>query len=280
MVIVQGDTTSALGAAISGFHHKVPVAHIEAGLRTKNKYSPFPEEMNRVIIDEISDLLFPPTEKAALNIMDNSSKVIRVTGNTVVDALEIIRERLNFQYTSIKLRRMGIIPKTPIVLLTVHRRENFDRVDHICKAVIKLIEAHPKIIFMWPLHPNPVIKEAVMNNGIMENKRVFTTIPHRYEAFLKLINDSVTLILTDSGGIQEEAPSFHIPVLVLRNETERPEVIEAGAAKLVGTKKDRIFEETLRLLENPEIYKKMANVKNPYGDGKAAQRIISKIIEY
>ena len=285
VVFVQGDTTTTLAAAQAAYYLKIPVAHIEAGLRTKNKYSPFPEEINRRLTSVISDFHFAPTERAKRNLIAEGfeSSSIYVTGNTVIDALEWVLEKhknavLNQRWVEWFLSNYDISLSNhkKIILVTGHRRESFGKgFEMICKALKTLAGNNPDIQIVYTVHLNPNIQEPVYTIlGNVDN--IYLIPPIGYEPFVVLMNHC-HLILTDSGGIQEEAPTLGKPLLVMRETSERPEGIEAGSAKLVGTDAERIVEETQTLLNDEFKYNRMSEVKNPYGDGKASERIIKTI---
>jgi UDP-N-acetylglucosamine 2-epimerase (non-hydrolysing) len=271
LVLVQGDTTTTFTAALAAYYLKIKVGHVEAGLRTLDKYNPFPEELNRRLVGHIADLHFAPTKRAKENLLSEGipESSIFVTGNTVVDALFMILARTTSEdYLPKALSQ----PDRKLILVTAHRRESFgEGIANICLALKEIVKRVPDVEIVYPVHLNPNVREPVyrMLGGV---ERVHLIEPLDYIPFVHLMKASY-LILTDSGGIQEEAPSLGKPVLVLRNITERPEAVEAGAAKLVGTDPQRIVVETLRLLQDPSEYSKMANVPNPFGDGKAALRI-------
>ena len=279
-ILVQGDTTTVMTAAIAGFYHRIRIGHIEAGLRTGDKYSPYPEEFNRRIADQISDLHFAPTERTRDNLLREgfSPETVHVTGNTVIDALLTIVDR-DEPEVSAKWDRL-LIPDRRLIIVTAHRRENFgEPFEQICQALLDLAKKYASSIqIVYPVHPNPNVKERAYSvlSG-MDN--IILTEPLDYLPFVHLLNKAY-LILTDSGGIQEEAPSLGLPVLVLRESTERPEGVEAGTLKIVGTDRRRIVEEASRLLDDPIAYEKMAAIDNPYGDGRAGQRIVELICHY
>ncbi|OQO72583.1 UDP-N-acetylglucosamine 2-epimerase [Enterococcus faecalis] len=276
IVLVHGDTTTTFAASLSAFYHKIPIGHVEAGLRTWDKYSPFPEEMNRQLTDCLSDFYFAPTAKSKLNLIkeNHSEKQIFVTGNTVIDALNYsVRE----EFYHPVLRKLNIQSK--IILLTMHRRENQGQpMMHVFQAITQLIKKHKDIEVIFPVHLSPKVQNMAKQylKGI---ERVHMVEPLNVIEFHNIIARSY-LILTDSGGVQEEAPSLNKPVLILRNETERPEGIETGALKLVGTDPKVIIKEVEILLTNKKVYDKMANAKNPYGDGKASYRILKILKQY
>ena len=270
VVLVHGDTTTSMAAALSAFYAKVPVGHVEAGLRTFDKYYPFPEEINRVFTDSLCTYYFAPTHKSAENLKKSLVKEENIykTGNTVIDAL--LYTVKNHQE---EVKGLNLNPDLKTILLTSHRRENFgEPIKNICKAILEIVENNKNIEVVYPVHPNPNVKEPVYE--LLDNKeRIHLIKPLEYAQFCTLMKKS-HLILTDSGGVQEEAPSLGKPVLVLRNTTERPEAIEYGTVKLVGTDKDNIVKNVQLLLDNKEEYKKMSEAINPYGDGLASERIV------
>ncbi|MGC8652647.1 MAG: non-hydrolyzing UDP-N-acetylglucosamine 2-epimerase [Candidatus Kryptoniota bacterium] len=282
IVIVQGDTTTTFAGSLSAFYGKVPVGHLEAGLRTGNKYAPFPEEINRRVTSVIADIHFAPTEWAKENLLKENVPADRifVTGNTVIDALLYVVEKIraNDLYRESLLFR-GIDFSKRIVLITGHRRENFGQgFQNICEAIKSLSEEFPQVEFVYPVHLNPNVRKPV--NDILKGLfNVHLIEPLDYEPFVYLMDKSY-LILTDSGGVQEEAPSLGKPVLVMRDATERPEAVTAGTVKLVGTDTQRIIGTTRELLLNEETYSMMSRAHNPYGDGKASERIVSIIKEF
>ncbi|MGA1823471.1 MAG: non-hydrolyzing UDP-N-acetylglucosamine 2-epimerase [bacterium] len=288
IVFVQGDTTTTFAAAQAAFYLKIPVAHIEAGLRTKNRFSPFPEEINRRLTSTMVDFHFAPTECAKRNLIaegfDESS--ISVTGNTVIDALRFVlnehdRASVSEKWNQWFLSEYNISLSNHVrtILVTGHRRESFgEGFKRICKALSLLARNNHNIQFIYPVHLNPNVQEPVYAIlGDVNNIHLIP--PLDYEAFVFLMSHS-TIILTDSGGIQEEAPTIGVPVLVMRDTSERTEGIEAGSARLVGTDVDTIVAETQRLLNNNDEYKRISNVTNPYGDGKASKRIATIISEH
>lgn len=274
IVLVHGDTTTTLAASLSAFYAKIPVGHVEAGLRTFNKMYPFPEEINRVVADAVSSFYFAPTQRSFDNIMRENSerKNVYLTGNTVIDALLYTVNNHPSDMEGIDLDE-----NLRTVLLTSHRRENFgEPLKNICFAVKTLIEKNPDIQVVYPVHLNPNVRNVVFAE-LGNIDRVKLIDPLDYAPFATLMKKSY-LILTDSGGVQEEAPSLGKPVLVLRNETERPEAVSAGTVKLVGTDIDRIISTAQELLDSEEKYRQMSAAINPYGDGLAAKRTIDAII--
>lgn len=277
MVLVQGDTSTTFVGSLAAFYHKIPVGHIEAGLRTDDKYRPFPEEVNRRLTSSLADVHFAPTQTARQALLSENVPEERIflTGNTVIDALlATVKKRSRFRDPFLeKLTRECRRAKKPIVLITCHRRENWgEPMRQVCGAIKKLSDRYRDVIFVFPVHLNPVVREVVFPIlGGLHN--VVLIEPLEYESFVNLMNQS-HFILTDSGGVQEEAPSLGKPVLVLREVTERPEAVEAGTVKLIGLEERRIFTEASHLLDSPATYQKMATATNPYGDGKAAWRIV------
>lgn len=288
LVFIQGDTTTTFAAAQAAFYLKIPVAHIEAGLRTKNRYSPFPEEINRRLTSVMSDFHFAPTEGAKRNLIEEGfeESSIYVTGNTVIDALlivirsqksEVRRKSLEKHFQERwNLTLHNDSGNSKLILVTGHRRESFgEGFERICKALRKLVENNHDIQIVYPVHLNPNVQEPVYSIlGDMDNIHLIP--PLDYEPFVFLMSQS-DLILTDSGGIQEEAPTLGVPVLVMRDTSERPEGIEAGSAKLVGTDTEKIVTETQKLLNNKTEYNCMSEAINPYGDGLASKRILDVI---
>jgi len=285
LVLVHGDTTTTMAASLAAFYQKIAVGHVEAGLRTYNIYSPWPEELNRQITSNIAQYHFAPTANAKTNLIKENippEKII-ITGNTVIDALNIILEKIKqdhcFEQRIIQnlTERGYTISNRKFILITGHRRENFGQgFRNICLALRRLAETNPEIDLVYPIHLNPNVRKPAQE--LLSNlNNVYLINPLEYDEFVYLMSRSY-LILTDSGGIQEEAPSLGRPVLVMRDTTERPEAIAAGTVKLVGTDPEIIIGETQRLLDDPGEYQRMAMASNPYGDGKAAKRIIRFLI--
>lgn len=291
VVLVHGDTTTSTASALAAFYQQIPVGHIEAGLRTHNIYSPWPEEMNRLITGRIATYHFSPTPLSRQNLLAEGIKeeAITVTGNTVIDALYWVVEKIkNNKVLSVEL---GSFLKTAgydvnrlndnrrLVLITGHRRENFgDGFIHMCLAIKTLVEKYPQVDFVYPMHLNPNVRKPIHEVfGETTADNMFFIEPLEYLSFVYLMEKS-TLVLTDSGGIQEEAPGLGKPVLVMRDTTERPEALEAGTVKLVGTDYNKIVSEVSALLDNQEYYDRMSKAVNPYGDGKACERIVQNLI--
>lgn len=276
MVLVQGDTTTALIGALAAFYKKIPVGHVEAGLRTDSLYNPFPEEMNRRLIGQLAQLHFAPTEKARDNLLREGIKsdLVHVTGNTVIDAIKwVTTQDLPFQ--NHKLANLDTTGKR-VVLVTTHRRENVGRgMKSIFETINRLSSEYSDLIFIYPVHLNPAIQKLA-KEAFGKNESIVMLEPLEYPDLAKVIQKSY-LVMTDSGGIQEEAPAFGKPVLVLRDTTERQEGVDAGTAKLVGTDNDKIYSEAKKLLTDDGAYKEMANAVNPYGDGTAAKKIVDII---
>ena len=277
IVLVHGDTTTTFAGALASYYHQISVGHVEAGLRTYNKYSPFPEEMNRKLTGSIADLHFAPTATSQHNLLSEAvdAEKIFVTGNTVIDALHKTVDD-DFQFEDEMLQRIDFKNKR-IVLVTTHRRENLgEPMRHVYQALRRLIDEFEDVEIVFPVHKNPKVREVV-NQELGGLAKVHLVDPLDYEPFANLMHRS-HLILTDSGGVQEEAPALGKPVLVLRDTTERPEAVEAGTVKLIGTDKDVVYREAKELLTNQEEYSRMSEACNPYGDGKASQRIIQAIL--
>lgn len=277
IVLVHGDTTTTFAGALAAYYHQTAVGHVEAGLRTHNKYSPFPEEMNRRLTGCIADLNFAPTSTSEANLLAENvpPESIFVTGNTVIDALHhTVRDDFDFQEKSLK---DVDFQNKRIILVTTHRRENLgEPMRHVYKALKQLTEEFDDVEVVFPVHKNPKVREVV-NEELGGLAKVHLIDPLDYEPFANLMHKA-HLILTDSGGVQEEAPALGKPVLVLRDTTERPEAVDAGTVKLIGTDRERVYEEAKKLLTDEAEYSCMAESVNPYGDGKAAARIIQAIL--
>lgn len=272
VVLAQGDTTTTFVAALAAFYHKIPFGHVEAGLRTYDKYQPFPEEMNRRLTAPIAEFHFAPTETARENLRREGIPDARiwVTGNTGIDAVQWVAEQ-SLQSDDPALQR-ALAHSGRVLLLTTHRRENWGKpMGAIARAVHDLLERFDDLLLLAPMHRNPIVRQSLLPI-LGDHPRAALTEPLDYAPFVHAMRRA-DVILTDSGGVQEEAPAFGKPILVLRETTERPEGVAAGAAKLVGTDRTRIVQEATRLLTNPDAYAQMARAVNPYGDGRAAQRI-------
>lgn len=267
-VLVQGDTTTVMTASLVSFYHHIPVGHVEAGLRTHDMQNPFPEEMNRVLTGRLARWHFAPTQSSADNLLKEglAADSVFLTGNTVIDALFDARNHAS------KVAR-SIAPGRRMMLVTTHRRENFgEPLKHICNAVLELLEKNQDLEVLFPVHPNPNVS-SVVRAQFDKHPRVELCAPLDYLSFIAAM-EAATIILSDSGGVQEEAPALGKPVLVMREETERPEAVTFGVAELVGTDTQRIVERVQRLLSDPAAYADMARGASPYGDGKAAARIV------
>jgi len=275
-VLTQGDTTTAMVGALAAFYHRINVGHVEAGLRTWDKYQPFPEEINRKIADAVCDLHFAPTTQSRDNLLREgvSESSIVVTGNTVIDALLDVAER-DYDWSASEL---AAVPRDKqLILVTAHRRENFGQpLEEICKALKEIAARFSDVHLVYPVHLNPNVQKVVQAE-LSSVANITLLAPLDYLPLVQLMKAS-SIVLTDSGGLQEEAPGLGKPVLVLREVTERPEGVEAGTVKLVGTDKDRIVRETARLLEDAQEYERMAHAVNPYGDGHASQRIVESLL--
>ena len=273
LVLVHGDTTTTFAGALASYYSQTAVGHVEAGLRTGDIYSPFPEEMNRKLTGAIASFHFAPTETAKANLLREGvdPEKIYVTGNTVIDAL-MKTVRSDYEFDDEKLRQIDF-EHHRVILLTTHRRENLgEPMRHIYKALRSVVQETPDAEIVFPVHRNPLVRQVV-NEELAGVDRIHLIEPLDYEPFANLMSRSY-LVLTDSGGIQEEAPSLGKPVLVLRNTTERPEAVKAGTVSLIGTNVDVIYETTRRLLTDKKAYEAMSNAVNPYGDGRASERIV------
>jgi len=293
VVLVHGDTTTCTAAALAAFYQQIPVGHVEAGLRTHNIYSPWPEEMNRQITGRIATYDFAPTPLSRENLLNEgvADAKITVTGNTVIDALHIVVDKIKADKAldaslAEELKSMGydisrLADGRKLVLITGHRRENFgEGFINMCKAIKQLTVFYPEVDFVYPMHLNPNVRKPiheVFGEDLTNLGNMFFIEPLEYLSFVYLMEKS-HLVLTDSGGIQEEAPGLGKPVLVMRDTTERPEAVTAGTVKLVGTDYDKIVGETQKLLEDAAYYEKMSKAVNPYGDGKACKRVVERLI--
>jgi UDP-N-acetylglucosamine 2-epimerase (non-hydrolysing) len=278
LIFIQGDTTSAMIGALAGYYKQIPIAHLEAGLRSGNKYSPYPEEVNRIIIGHIADYHFAPTNKAIENLKkEGIEKNVYMVGNTVIDALHLGLKIINNIYTTKYEEYFSFLDFSKrIILITGHRRESFGSgFECICQAIAKIAREYLDVQFVYPVHLNPHVREPT--NRILKGlPNIFLIDPLEYPYLIWLMEKSF-FVLTDSGGIQEEAPALGKPVLVMREVTERQEGIEAGTAKLVGTDFNRLVEAISELLENDSVYLQMANAVNPYGDGNSSMKIVEII---
>lgn len=278
IVLVHGDTSTSFVAALAAFYQKIPVGHVEAGLRTFDKFSPFPEEMNRCLTGRIATLHFAPTENNKKNLEnENIKEEVYVTGNTVIDAFSTTVKK-DYEYKDEDLKKIDFTGKR-CILMTAHRRENLgEPLRNICNAVKRIIMEYPDIEVVYPVHMNPAVRETAQEI-LGELDRVHLIHPLDVEDMHNLMARSF-LVMTDSGGLQEEAPACGVPVLVLRTETERPEAVDAGTVKVVGVEEEAIFENAKTLLTNAEEYEKMAKAVNPYGDGHASERIAKILVEW
>lgn len=290
IVFVHGDTTTSTATALAAFYQQIPVAHVEAGLRTNNIYSPWPEEMNRQITSRISTYNLSPTEGSKFNLLQENIKAenILVTGNTVIDALQWVTNKIgkSFEMKQLLTNELSnsgydvnrLSSDKKLILITGHRRENFGTgFQNICKAIKNLANSYPTVDFVYPMHLNPNVRKPVLEILGVNSKNIFLIEPLDYLPFVFLMSKSY-LLLTDSGGIQEEAPGLGKPVLVMRDTTERPEAVEAGTVLLVGTNTTKIENSVSELLENEYLYSIMSKAQNPYGDGFASKRIVEYFI--
>ena len=278
VVLAQGDTTTVLAGALAAFYERIPLGHVEAGLRTGDFNAPWPEEMNRCLADRIATWCFAPTDRARDNLLAEGVDASRVsvTGNTVIDALLWVREKVSEHTPELPAAVVDVVGRTRTILVTAHRRESFgEGFERICRALLRIVERFDDVAVIYPVHLNPNVREPV-NRLLDGHDRIRLVEPMDYEAFVWLM-DHAQVVLTDSGGVQEEAPSLGKPVLVMRDVTERPEGVAAGTARLVGTDVDRICEEVSALLEDASEYDRRAQIANPYGDGCAAERIVERL---
>ncbi len=279
IVLVHGDTTTTFAGALAAFYNKVKIGHVEAGLRTYNKHEPFPEEMNRVLTTSLADLHFAPTSRARDNLLKEGIKedTIFVTGNTAIDALKLTLDDSHVFDETI-LNSIDF-EKNRVITVTAHRRENLgDHLKQICLAILHIVENYEDVEVVYPVHMNPVVRETV-NSILGSHSRIHLIEPINIKDMHNLLNKSY-MVMTDSGGLQEEVPSMGKPVLVLRNVTERPEGVEAGTLKLAGTSKDAIFSLAKELLDSKEAYHEMAKATNPFGDGEASKRIVEIVLAF
>ncbi len=287
MVLVQGDTTSVLTGALVAFYHRIPVGHVEAGLRTGDIYSPFPEEVNRRLVSPLASLHFAPTELSRQRLLAEGvdGGTIHVTGNTVIDALRLELDRQSTADVMVSIDDRIADHLGPdwrsrrFVLVTGHRRENFGQgFENICDALVQLAERFPERDFVYPVHLNPNVLEPV-NQRLSNISNIRLIEPLAYDAFVALMS-TCEMVLTDSGGVQEEAPSLGKPVLVMRENTERPEGVEAGTVRLVGANREAIVSGVAELLTDVDLYQRMSEAQNPYGDGHAAERVVRAVAEF
>lgn len=276
LVLVHGDTTTSASAALAAFYQQIPVGHVEAGLRTYDIYSPYPEEMNRKIISQIAALYFAPTENNRCNLeKENIRNNVYITGNTVIDAFQYTVKK-DYEFKNPLLKKIDF-NRSKFVVMTAHRRENIgEPLKNICNAVKHLIEDHPEIEVIYPVHLNPAVRETVFQI-LGQVNRVHLIDPVDVEDMHNIISRSY-LVMTDSGGLQEEAPSFGVPVIVLRTETERPEAVAAGTVVIGGTEEEQVYSLADELLSNEHTHNQMAHAVNPYGDGHASERIAAAIL--
>ncbi|MBC5581412.1 UDP-N-acetylglucosamine 2-epimerase (non-hydrolyzing) [Anaerofilum sp. BX8] len=278
IVLVHGDTTTSFITALAAFYQKIPVGHVEAGLRTYDKYSPFPEEMNRCLTSEIAELHFAPTENNKNNLQkEGKRKNVFVTGNTVIDAFSTTVHS-DYRFKNAEIQKV-LKRANKIILVTAHRRENLGKpLVQICDALLSLHQSFPDLEFVYPVHLNPKVRKIVFSK-LSNVEKVHLIDPIDVEDMHNLMSRSY-LVMTDSGGLQEEAPAFGIPVLVLRTETERPEAVKAGTVRVVGIKTEDIVEQTTKLLQDSKEYQTMAHAANPYGDGHASERIVKYLLHW
>lgn len=279
IVLVHGDTSTTFAGSLAAFYNKIKVGHVEAGLRTFNKYFPYPEEMNRKLTGAIADLHFSPTSTSKNNLLNEgvNSEAIFITGNTVIDAMESTVEK-DYVFENTELRKLDFNNKK-VIMVTAHRRENWgEPLNNICNALKNIAEKYEDVEIVYPVHLNPVVKETA-DKVLGGQERVHLLPPLDIKETHNLMNRSY-MVLTDSGGLQEEAPHLGKPVLVLRDVTERPEAVDAGTVKIVGTDFEKICFEAYKLIEDAHEYSKMSNAVNPYGDGRASERIVDSILYY
>jgi UDP-N-acetylglucosamine 2-epimerase (non-hydrolysing) len=280
IILIQGDTTTALCGALVGYYQKIKVGHVEAGLRTGNKFAPFPEEINRILISRLTDYYFAPTEHAKMNLIKEgiTESAIFVTGNTVIDALLWVRARVHENRPNLPDGLIDALKNKRLVLVTGHRRESFgEGFENICNAINDVSAQYPDVLFVYPVHLNPNVRKSVYRI-LVQNPRTWLIEPLPYASFVWLM-DQATIILTDSGGVQEEAPALGKPILVMRNTTERPEGIESGNAKLVGVLRSQIADALIKLLGDAKMYAAMAKISYPFGKGEAAKKIVNVLMQ-
>jgi UDP-N-acetylglucosamine 2-epimerase len=278
IILVHGDTTTTMAASIAAYYNQIPLGHVEAGLRTFDKYQPYPEEINRRITSVLTDLHFAPTELSKKNLINENipAHTIYVTGNTAIDCLRFTLSK-DHHFLDEQLNQLDFTKK--IITMTAHRRENLgEPLSNICRAVKRIVEEHEDVELVYAVHLNPAVRDTVFSI-LADMERIHLVDPLDINDMHNLMNRS-TLVLTDSGGLQEEVPSMGKPVLVLRNVTERPEALQAGTVMLAGTLEKSVYDATKALLTDDELYRKMAQAKNPFGDGYAAERILSAILQW
>ena len=278
IVLVHGDTTTSFAVALAAFYQQIPVGHVEAGLRTYNRYSPFPEEMNRVLTGRLATLHFAPTMLNKANLVrENVLDHVYVTGNTVLDSFKTTVQE-NYAFRNKTLKKLDF-SKGRYILMTAHRRENLgEPLENICGAVLQLVKENDDVRVIYPVHPNPAVSKTVRR--ILDRQPRVHLLEPLDVTDLHNLMAKCFLVLTDSGGLQEEGPSFRKPVLVMRTETERPEAVEAGCVKVIGVDRDSIVREVTAVLKSPELYQSFSKNPNPYGDGEASKRIIAAIIDW
>lgn len=279
IILVHGDTTTTFAGSLAAFYNHIKVGHVEAGLRTFNKYFPYPEEMNRKLTGSLADIHFAPTATSKRNLLNEgvNSDSIFVTGNTVIDAMETTIDK-GYSFENDTLNNLDFKNKR-IIFITAHRRENWgEPLKNICMALLDIVHGYKDVELVYLVHPNPVVSDTVKE--ILSNEERVHLLPPLNIKETHNLMDRCYMVLTDSGGLQEEAPHLGKPVLVLRNVTERPEAVDAGTLKVIGTDRDTIFKETSGLLDNAKEYVKMANAVNPFGDGRASQRIVKALLYY
>ncbi len=279
LILVHGDTQTSFSAAMAAFFHKVPVGHVEAGLRSGNKYSPWPEEVNRKLIDVICDLLFAPTNYSRENLLKEGYKpeTIYVTGQTAVDAAINMYDE-DYTFKNPTLNELKFEKNKKVITVTAHRRENYEKMEQMFGAIRRIADENENVLFVYPVHMSPVVRKYAY--GVLSNhERILLLEPIDFTDIINLMSRSY-LVLSDSGGLQEECTVFHKPMILMRDTTERPEAIEAGSVYLAGNEGEPIYDITKRLLLDTELYNKMANSENPFGDGKASERIANIVAEY
>ncbi|MDO5521349.1 MAG: UDP-N-acetylglucosamine 2-epimerase (non-hydrolyzing) [bacterium] len=278
IMLVHGDTTTGLASALAAFYRKIPVGHVEAGLRSYNRYSPFPEEINRRLISQIAEIHFAPTKENVRNLLqENIQDRLVITGNTVIDSFKYTVSP-NYIFKNTFLNKL-IKKEKRLIIVTAHRRESIgEALKEICSAIRTIVREHKDVVVIYPVHPNPEVREIVYP-ALDQQERIYLTEPLDVEEMHNLMSKSY-LIMTDSGGLQEEAPYFHVPVIVLRKETERKEAVKANTAVVAGVAEKHIVEVANKLLTNDITYRRMALTENPYGDGYASERIVMELLQW